>query len=42
MKLLEKLSDIWKGVNYPFLIHVGQELRFSDIASQNPVDLSRD
>ena len=40
MKLLEKLSDIWKGVNYPFLIHVGQELRFSEIASQNPIDLS--
>ena len=41
MKLLEKLSDIWKGVNYPFLIHVGQELRFSDIASQNAIDLSQ-
>ena len=39
MKLLEKLSDIWKGVNYPFLIHIGQELRFSEIASQNPIDL---
>ena len=41
MKLLEKLSGIWKGVNYPFLVHVGQELRFLDIASQNPVDLSQ-
>ena len=41
MKLLEKLGDIWKGVNHPFLIHVGQELRFSDIASQNAVDLSQ-
>jgi len=39
MKLLEMLSDIWKGVDHPFLIHVGQELRFSDIASQNPIDL---
>ena len=41
MKLLEKLSGIWKGVNYPFLVHVGRELRFLDIASQNPVDLSQ-
>ena len=40
MKLLEKLTDIWKGVNHPFLIHVGQELRFSEIASENPIDLS--
>src|SRR5262245_42508456 len=41
MKLLEKLGDIWKGVNYPFLIHVGEELTFSDIASQYPIDLSQ-
>jgi long-chain acyl-CoA synthetase len=39
MKLLEKLGIIWKGVNYPFLIYAGQELKFSDIASQNPIDL---
>src|SRR6516164_7459733 len=41
MQLLEKLTDIWKGTNYPFLIHMGQELRFSTIASQNPVDLGQ-
>src|SRR4029079_14192205 len=40
MKLLEKLGDIWEGVDYPFLIHVGQELKFSEIASQHPIDLS--
>jgi acyl-coenzyme A synthetase/AMP-(fatty) acid ligase len=40
MKLLEKLGDIWSGTNYPFLIHGNQELRFSQIVSQNPVDLS--
>ena len=39
MQLLERLGDIWKGVDHPFLIHVGQELRFSDITSQNPIDL---
>jgi acyl-CoA synthetase (AMP-forming)/AMP-acid ligase II len=41
MKLLDKLGNIWKGVNYPFLIHVGEELSFSDIASQYPIDLGQ-
>jgi long-chain acyl-CoA synthetase len=41
MKILEKLGDIWDGIDYPFLIHKGDELRFSEIASQNPIDLSR-
>ncbi|MDH3410939.1 MAG: fatty acid--CoA ligase family protein [Gammaproteobacteria bacterium] len=40
MRLLETLHQIWKGVDYPFLIHGEVELRFSDIASQNPIDLS--
>jgi long-chain acyl-CoA synthetase len=40
MKILEKLAEIWKGIDYPFLIHKGDELRFSEIASQSPVDLS--
>jgi acyl-CoA synthetase (AMP-forming)/AMP-acid ligase II len=40
MKLLDKLSAIWKGVEYPFLIHKGEELRFSEIANQSPIDLS--
>ena len=40
MNLLERLSDIWSGSSYPFLIHGGHELRFSQILSQNPVDLS--
>jgi long-chain acyl-CoA synthetase len=40
MKLLEQLSRIWDGIDYPFLIHNGQELRFSDVASQHPVDIS--
>ncbi len=40
MKILEKLAEIWDGVDYPFLIHKGDELRFSEIASQNPIDLS--
>lgn len=40
MKILEKLDEIWSGIDYPFLIHKGDELRFSEIASQSPVDLS--
>lgn len=40
MKILEKLAEIWNGIDYPFLIHEGDELRFSEIASQSPVDLS--
>ena len=40
MKILEQFSKIWNGIDYPFLIHNGIELKFSQIASQNPVDLS--
>ncbi len=40
MELLEKLGGIWRGIDYPFLIHKGDELRFSEIANQSPIDLS--
>lgn len=40
MKLIEQLSRIWSGIDYPFLIHNGVELKFSQIAWQNPVNLS--
>jgi long-chain acyl-CoA synthetase len=40
MKLIEKLSKIWAGIEYPFLVHKGDNLKFSEIASQRPVDLS--
>jgi acyl-CoA synthetase (AMP-forming)/AMP-acid ligase II len=40
MKLIEQLSKIWSGIDYPFLIHNGVELKFSQIASQNRIDLS--
>lgn len=39
MKLLQTLSKIWEGTDYPFLIHKGGELRFADIANQVPIDL---
>jgi len=41
MLLLDKLNKIWEGVDYPFLINNNFNLRFSEIASQNPVDLSQ-
>ena len=40
MKIIEQLSKIWMGVDYPFIIHNGINLKFSEIASQNPIDLS--
>lgn len=41
MKLIATLSEIWKDVDYAFLIHNGNELKFSQIAAENPVDLSQ-
>lgn len=40
MLLLDKLNKIWNGVDYPFLIHENTTLKFSEITSHNPVDLS--
>lgn len=40
MRILEKLAEIWNGIDYPFLVHKHGELKFSDIASQIPCDLS--
>jgi acyl-CoA synthetase (AMP-forming)/AMP-acid ligase II len=40
MNILDTLAEIWNCIDCPFLIHKGDELRFSEIASQSPVDLS--
>ena len=40
MDIMAKLEERWNGLDYPFLIHAEGELKFSDIASQNAVDLS--
>jgi long-chain acyl-CoA synthetase len=40
MKILERLTETWAGIEYPFLIHEGTELRFSEISSRNQIDLS--
>jgi len=41
MKILEKIAELWNGVEYPFLIHKGDQFKFSDIASHSPVNLSQ-
>ena len=40
MDIIEKLSDRWSGIDYPFLIHSNGSLHFSEIANQQHVDLS--
>jgi acyl-CoA synthetase (AMP-forming)/AMP-acid ligase II len=40
MKIIDKLSKVWRGIDYAFLIHKSEELRFSEIVNQNPADLS--
>jgi long-chain acyl-CoA synthetase len=40
MRILERLAEIWNGIDYPFLIHKDDELRFSEISGQSLVDLS--
>ena len=41
MLMLDKLNKICEGIDYPFLIHKNTKLKFSEIVSQNPVDLSK-
>ena len=41
MNLIDTLSERWNGVDYPFLIHPSANLKFNDIASQKPIDLSQ-
>ena len=40
MKILEDLKERWQGIGYPFLVHSTGELRFSEIAKQESIDLS--
>ena len=40
MDILEKLSERWNGIDYPFLIHASGSLRFDEVANQQHVDLS--
>jgi acyl-CoA synthetase (AMP-forming)/AMP-acid ligase II len=40
MNILEKLTERWSDIDYPFLVHSDGELRFNKIAEQKYVDLS--
>ena len=41
MKILDRLAEVWNDIDYPLLIHRSDELRFSEIAGQSPVDLGQ-
>ena len=41
MNILEMLTERWRGIDYPFLIHSSGALRFSEISEQKSVDLSK-
>lgn len=40
MNLIAKLREIWRGVDHPFLIYDGRELKFADIEAQEHINLS--
>ncbi|MDB9863468.1 fatty acid--CoA ligase family protein [Litorivicinus sp.] len=40
MNIVEKLTERWRDIDYPFLVHSSGELRFSEIAEQKAVDVS--
>lgn len=40
INIITRLDSLWDGLDYPFLIYDGKELRFSDIASQCPINLA--
>ena len=41
MNLIDTLTEKWEGISYPFLIHPTKNLKFSDITSQKPINLSK-
>jgi long-chain acyl-CoA synthetase len=40
MNILEKLTERWHGIDYPFLIHTSGSLMFDEVTNQKHVDLS--
>jgi len=40
MNLLDRLAEIWRGIDHPFLIYKGQQLYLSEVSAQSPVDLA--
>ena len=41
MNVLETLTERWSDIDYPFLVHSSGELRFSEIAEEKAVDVSK-
>ena len=41
MDIIEKLSERWSGIDYPFLIHTNGSLKFDEVANQQQVDLAK-
>ncbi len=40
MNILEKLKNLWKDVDYPFLIYHSKALKFDEVSSHEPICLS--
>ena len=40
MDIIRKLSERWKGIDCPFLIHANGSLKFEEVANQKHVDLA--
>lgn len=40
MDIVEKLSERWRGIDYPFLVHATGSLKFEAVANQQHVDLA--
>ena len=40
MDIIKKLSDQWRGIDYPFLVHSNGSLKFDEVANQQNVELS--
>ena len=40
MRIIEKLKERWRDIDYPFLVHSRGELRFSELAEKKAIDIS--
>ena len=41
MEIINKLSERWKNIDYPFFIHSKGKLHFNQITNQKSIDLSK-
>lgn len=40
MKIIDQLKERWESLHYPFLIYKGEEVYFSEVTSESPLDFS--